>query len=151
MKKQSYKFVTNVPTYCWYGSGQEWAQGEGKQLGRAHGHEGLSWSQGRHCKVVLIFKRRKYLIIFFNKFMKTLTWTQFLREYFLQHSCKSQHRSDSPAGKKIFRFLDSHPGKEISRAEACQGNDPWVFNSLLWSQPLTIAMYQQRFLQNSHV
>ena len=83
--------------------------------------------------------------------MKILTWTQFLREYFLQRSCKSQHRSDSPAGKEIFRFLDSHPGKEISRAEACLGNYPRVLVFLLWSQLLSIAMYQQRFLQNSHV
>ena len=78
----------------------------------------------------------KYFLKSLRIFLKILTWTQFLREYFLQRSCKSQHRSDSPAGKEIFRFLDSHPEKEISRfldshpekeifrAEACQGNDP---------------------------
>ena len=44
------KKATNVPTYCWYGSGPVWAQAEGSQLRRAHGHGGLSWSQGRHCK-----------------------------------------------------------------------------------------------------
>ena len=53
MKKWTYKCVTtNVPTYCWYGSGPVWAQAEGSQLGRARGHGGLSWSQGRHCKEI---------------------------------------------------------------------------------------------------
>ena len=63
MKKRTYKCVTtNVPTYCWYGSGQGWAQAEGSQLGRARGHGGLSWSQGRHCKenVGMIKKKWKW-------------------------------------------------------------------------------------------
>ena len=52
----------------------------------------------RAQKKYLIFLKCKY----FKIFLKILTWTQFLREYFLQRSCKSQHRSDSRAGD-IFR------------------------------------------------
>ena len=47
-----YILLRNIPTYWWYGFGLWQAREEDKQLRRTHGHGGLSWSQGRHCKTI---------------------------------------------------------------------------------------------------